>query len=108
MLNSRIPEGTRIGRTTSDGNCLFHAVSIALFGDESASHLLRLYATFHAMKHQRQILKGVSIILCIGRSLYIEEYYISWLCTCILSIIIVWHGKCIYYDHLNGTRKNGV
>ena len=70
MLNSRIPEGTRIGRTTSDGNCLFHVVSIALFGDESASHLLRLYATFHAMKHQRQILKGVSIIiLCIGSKL---------------------------------------
>ena len=23
MLNTRIPEGTRIGRTSRDGNCLF-------------------------------------------------------------------------------------
>lgn len=29
--------------TTGDGNCLFHATSISVFGDETKSYIIKLY-----------------------------------------------------------------
>ena len=50
-LSERIPSGLQAVKASQDGNCLFHSVSIALFGSEEKSALLRLASVCHAIEH---------------------------------------------------------
>ena len=43
--------GYYTAKTTGDGNCLYSAVSLSLFGEESHSPLIRLAAVCHAVEH---------------------------------------------------------
>ena len=58
-LSKRIPSGLYAIRASPDGNCLFHSVSIALFGSEEKSALLRLASVCHAAEHYEHYLKMV-------------------------------------------------
>ena len=51
QLSQQVPKGYYTAKTTGDGNCLYSAVSLSLFGEESHSPLIRLAAVCHAVEH---------------------------------------------------------
>ena len=58
-LSSIIPNSHYAIKSTADGNCLFHSVSLALFATEEKSALLRLASVCHATAHYHHYLKMV-------------------------------------------------
>lgn len=64
----RIPKGLHAVEVHGDGNCLFRSISVALFGTEKYSTLLRLAAVCHGVDHFNHYLDMVrSIRMCVVR-----------------------------------------
>ena len=55
-----MPNGFVVGKTTGNGDCLFNAASIALFGDENLCDLMRLASVFSAVEHFDHYCKKVN------------------------------------------------
>ena len=61
LLAGKIPKGFYAVRATANGNCLYNATSVALFGNESRSAELRLASVCHAVDHYDHYVDMVNI-----------------------------------------------
>ena len=59
MTSCEQKTGMKVAKFTLDGNCMFNSVRICLFGNKSASNLLRLHATCHVVQHFKEYVKIV-------------------------------------------------
>ena len=74
-------------KTTADGNCLFHSISIALYGDESQTFNIKLCAAFIVFENQeffREVLRSDG-----------DDHSVQHLVTKIATIIIGGNRKTI-------------
>ena len=62
-LDDRIPTSFIPLIASANGNCLYNAISILLFGDEEQAVLLRLASVEYAIGHFMHYMEMVSIII---------------------------------------------
>lgn len=61
VLSGAIPEGYSIGKSVSDGNCLYGAICVCIFGSLGSSEILslRLHSVVHATEHFEEYVSKV-------------------------------------------------
>ena len=74
-MKEKIPPGFWIGRSHGDGNCLFNSASIALFGSDAHSSLLRLAAVCNGVEHFDHYLEMVCLFLIVANIIYMHASY---------------------------------